>query len=189
MLAWKGRCPRCHQRIGPAAGIVEVVLAVILGLLTWRIIDPLTLATFTMTAVITAALAFIDVAVHRLPDRLTLPAIAVTITGLTGTALLHDEHFRLLIGVLSALTMVVVYLSLSLIPHGYGVGDVKLAPVVGLTAGWYGFSATIAATLIAFLLAGLTATVLMLLGRHRRSRVPHGPFMLIGAYIVILVAN
>ena len=74
-----GACPRCGRRIGPPPGTVEVLAASLLALLAWRVADPLALAAFAWLAALGVILAFVDVAVHRLPDRLTLAAFTGTL--------------------------------------------------------------------------------------------------------------
>src|SRR5687767_2391595 len=61
-------------RLGPPVGVVELVLVGVLALLAWRVRDPVALVAFAWIAVIGVALAFIDLAVHRLPNALTLSA-------------------------------------------------------------------------------------------------------------------
>ena len=66
--------------------------------------------------------------------------------------------------------------------RGMGLGDVALAPLLGLTLGWLGWGASLTGLLGGFVLGALVGLLLMAVGRAgRRSRVPHGPFMLAGA--------
>jgi leader peptidase (prepilin peptidase)/N-methyltransferase len=66
--------------------------------------------------------------------------------------------------------------------RGMGLGDVALAPVLGLALGWLGWGPSLVGLLGGFVVGAVVGVVLML-GRRagRRSRVPHGPFMLAGA--------
>lgn len=170
------------------SAIMGTVLATVAALLAWRISEPLLLLTFAATAALGVTLAVIDVATHRLPDRLTLPAFAVALVGLTTEAVLHDQPGRLLTAIFCALATAAFYLALALVPRGYGLGDVKLGLTAGLISGWYGPDGALIATLVALLLAGLAAVVLALPTRLRRSHLPYGPFILLGTYTVILVA-
>lgn len=83
------------------------------------------------------------------------------------------------------------YLLISLISAGaMGMGDVKLAGVLGLNLGYYSLPALFLATLLTFVLAtfwvigGVIVRKLTL-----KSAVPFGPFMVIGAFAVLLVAR
>jgi leader peptidase (prepilin peptidase)/N-methyltransferase len=186
-LSPSGRCPRCRQRIGPAAGLVEAVTAATLALLAWRVSAPLPLAALCWAAVFGVVLAFVDVVVHRLPDRLTLPAAGGTAVLLGLSAAFDGEPGRYAVALASGLGLAAFYLLLALIaPAGMGFGDVKLALCVGLVAGWFGWPVTLLAAMAGFLLAGLYAVILLVLGKvSRKDHIPHGPFMLLGALAAV----
>jgi leader peptidase (prepilin peptidase)/N-methyltransferase len=76
-----------------------------------------------------------------------------------------------------------VYFLLALIsPAGMGMGDVKLAAVLGLFGGWAGYSAWIGTLLGGFLLGGLAGVVVLFLRKGSRgSTFPFGPGMLVAA--------
>src|SRR5579859_4788746 len=78
VLGPAGRCSSCRGRIGPPALSVEISTAVVLGLLAARIHPGLVLAAVCWLAVCVIPLAYIDAAVRRLPDVLTVPASAGT---------------------------------------------------------------------------------------------------------------
>lgn len=185
-----GRCPRCRHRVGPAPGLVEGVTAATLAILAWRVTEPLPLAALCWAAIFGVVLAFVDVSVHRLPDRLTLPAAGGAAVLLGLSAAIDGEPRRYLVALASALTLAAFYLVLALIaPAGMGLGDVKLALCVGLVAGWFGWPVTMLAAMAGFLLAGLYAVVLLVLGRvGRKDHIPHGPFMLVGALAAVILA-
>jgi leader peptidase (prepilin peptidase)/N-methyltransferase len=68
-----------------------------------------------------------------------------------------------------------------------GFGDVKLAGVLGLTLGWLGWGQLAIGGFLGFFLGAVVGGLLMLLGRARRkSKIPFGPFMLVGALLAIL---
>jgi leader peptidase (prepilin peptidase)/N-methyltransferase len=193
--AWRalppsGRCPRCRHRIGPVPGLVEAVTATTLALLAWRVTEPLPLAALCGAAAIGVVLAFVDVAVHRLPDRLTLPAAGGAAVLLGLSAALDGELRRYAVALLSGLGLAAFYLLLALIaPAGMGLGDVKLALCVGLVAGWFGWPVTVLAAMAGFLLAGIYAAGLLALRRvGRKDHIPHGPFMLLGALAAVILA-
>jgi leader peptidase (prepilin peptidase)/N-methyltransferase len=170
---------------------VEVLAATLLALLAWRVADPLTLAAFTWLAALGVILGFVDTAVHRLPDRLTLAAFTGTLLPLGAAALLGGRPGRLGIALLCALAVGAFYLLLVLIsPAGMGLGDAKAAFSVGLAAGWLGWGAAFLGTITGFVLAGLYATGLLILGRAgRKDHIPHGPFLLTGALAAILLTH
>jgi leader peptidase (prepilin peptidase)/N-methyltransferase len=182
-----GRCPRCRARIGPPPGLVEVVTAVALAVVAWRVREPLPLLAIAWVALFGVVLAHVDVAVRRLPDRLTFPAAggALILFGLS--AVVDGAYGRLVSAVACALALTAFYLVLVLVsPNGMGFGDAKAALPVGLVAGWFGWGVAVAAAVAGFLLAGVYATALLVLRRAgRKDHIAHGPFLLLGAFVAV----
>lgn len=180
-----GRCARCHVRLGPPIGTVELACAATFALVTWRISELLPLLAFGWIAVIGVALTFIDIAVQRLPNRLTFGAFAGAVLLLA----LAGQPARLGIALLSALGMTACYLVLILIrPAGIGWGDAKLALSLGLALGWFGALAAVYATAAGFVLSGLFAVAMLASGRlGLKDYIAHGPFMLLGALTVLVL--
>jgi leader peptidase (prepilin peptidase)/N-methyltransferase len=71
---------------------------------------------------------------------------------------------------------------------GMGLGDVKLAPALGLLTGALGQVPAVTAPLAAFLVGGVTA-VGVLLRRGAGAAMPFGPSMLLGAWAAVLLAR
>lgn len=134
-----------------------------------------------------AALAYVDLREHRLPDWLTYPAFAAAAV-LLGVAALAmgtwGDYGRAWLG---ALVLVGSYVVLAMIrPGELGFGDVKLAAPLGMLLAWQGWGQVLLGTFVAFLLAGLVAMALLLSRRAgRRSEIPFGPFMLAGALVAV----
>ena len=87
--------------------------------------------------------------------------------------------------------MFAVYFVLALIsPSSMGMGDVKLALVIGLLLGWFGLNAWLIGLLAAFIVGGVIAIVALLLRRVTlKGSIPFGPSMLAGALIALLVVG
>jgi leader peptidase (prepilin peptidase)/N-methyltransferase len=67
-----------------------------------------------------------------------------------------------------------------------GFGDVKLAGVLGIYLGWFGWPLAIIATFVAFLAGAVIGIAVMLRsGEGRKTKVPFGPFMLLGTYAAL----
>ncbi|MFJ2352228.1 prepilin peptidase [Glutamicibacter sp. AGC46] len=132
-----------------------------------------------------------DMATHRLPNRLLAYWLAASIVVIALLGIFRSDGHGLLMSLLGLLLLGGGYLLLALISAGaMGMGDVKLAGVLGMNLGYYSLSSLFFATLLAFLLAtgwvigGVAVRKLTL-----KSAVPFGPFMLIGSLAVLLMAR
>jgi leader peptidase (prepilin peptidase)/N-methyltransferase len=71
-----------------------------------------------------------------------------------------------------------------------GMGDVKLSGIVGLALGWLGWGPLIVGAFAAFLVgAAVSIGLVMLHDGGRKTRVPFGPFMLIGVVIGVAAGH
>jgi leader peptidase (prepilin peptidase)/N-methyltransferase len=67
-----------------------------------------------------------------------------------------------------------------------GFGDVKLAGVIGMYLGWVSWPLAIIATFAAFLIGSAVGIVVMVRGRGgRKTKVPFGPFMVLGTFLAL----
>ncbi len=190
-LLLRGRCRDCGERISPRYPLVELGTAVLFGLTAWHFGPVWHLPAFLYLAAIAVALALIDLDVHRLPDAIVVPSYPVAAVLLVAGALLEGEPGVLLRALLGGVALLAFYFVLVLIyPSGMGLGDVKLAGVLGMYLGFLGWGPLVAGAFLAFLLGGLVGGVLMVLRRAgRKSKIPFGPFMLIGAGLAIFVGE
>ena len=174
----------------PPASALAVVAGVLLALVAGRYgARPETVAV-GWVAVVGVALAAVDVAAHRLPDRLVLPAYPVVLGALAVAATADASPGRLARAVAAGVLLAAAYLALALArPGDLGLGDVKLAGVLGLVLGWAGWPAFLVGALGAHVLLGAIALVLLALRRVTlRSALPFGPFMLAAALLALLAA-
>ncbi len=74
-------------------------------------------------------------------------------------------------------------------PRGMGMGDVKLAGLIGLVLGSIGLGLVGVAAGAGILLGGVGAVVALVAGGNRKTRVPYGPFMAAGAVLSVFVGQ
>jgi leader peptidase (prepilin peptidase) / N-methyltransferase len=204
VVSWmllRGRCRDCGTRISARYPLVELGTALAFTgvaalFLPAALLAPTPQATaaafiallaYLYLCAISIALALIDLDVHRLPNAIVLPAYAVGAVLLTASALLAGEPGRLLSAGVGAVGLAGLYLLLAVVrPGGMGMGDVKLAGVLGLFTGFIGWGALIVGAFGAFVLGGVFSLGLVLARRAgRASRIPFGPWMLAGAWVGI----
>lgn len=202
VISWlllRGRCRNCSTGISwryPAVEFGTGLLFLLAAVLTGpEILDAstapevisavLVTVAFLWFASVSVALALIDIDVHRLPDRIVLPSYIVGVVLLGLASVLSGDGDRALRAVIAMVALAVAYFLMALIyPGGMGLGDVKLAGLIGLYLGFTGWGALAVGALSAFLLAGIFAGVLIATGRAtRKSGIPFGPWMLAGAWV------
>ncbi|GAA3701555.1 hypothetical protein GCM10022377_14000 [Zhihengliuella alba] len=134
-------------------------------------------------------LAVIDARSHRLPNRIVLPWYPVAALLLAATALLAGDPWQALRMLAGGGILFSFYLLLHLVqPRGMGMGDVKLAGVLGMHLALPAWEYLALGTLLTFTLGGLTAVVLVLTKRiGARTAVPFGPFMVLGTAAALLI--
>jgi leader peptidase (prepilin peptidase)/N-methyltransferase len=101
--------------------------------------------------------------------------------------LASGDWFALLRAVIGSAGCSLLYFIIAFIsPRGLGMGDVKLAAVLGLYLGWLGWGPLAVGAFAAFLLGGVFAIILLLARRARRGTgIPFGPWMIAGAWLGI----
>jgi leader peptidase (prepilin peptidase) / N-methyltransferase len=187
VLSWlllRGRCRSCSARISPRYPLVEAATALLCAaaVLTQDGAAAIALAVTLVLLLVPAAL--IDLEHRIIPNRLTA-AGALLALGL-GTALdPSGEPGRLIAGAAAAGFLLLAALAY---PGGMGMGDVKLAGVMGLFLG-----AAVAPALLIALLAGvlLGAVIVARKGARqgRKTAVPFGPFLALGGVAAIFVGQ
>ena len=190
-LLLRGRCRRCGERISARYPLVELATGVLFGALAARIGLDWALPAFLYLGAISVALALIDLDHKRLPNVITLPSYVVGIVLLGGAALAEGDTGALVRALLGMALLYGVYFLLVLAyPAGMGFGDVKLAGVLGLYLGYLGWAEWFVGWLLGFLLGGLFGVVALVARRAtRKTHVPYGPFMIVGALIAVFVGG
>jgi leader peptidase (prepilin peptidase)/N-methyltransferase len=124
-------------------------------------------------------LAVFDVATRRVPNRVTLPAAAAA---LILRAVLAPSS--LVEAVAAGATAFAVFLVIAVLTRGgLGMGDVKLAGLLGLLLG----RAVLPALLIGVILGGVASAAVFVMRRNGRGRtIAYAPYLCLGGSVAIL---
>jgi leader peptidase (prepilin peptidase)/N-methyltransferase len=183
VLSWlllRGRCRFCRTRISARYPAVELATAVVFAVVALvRGLDAELALTLPFAAML-IAVANIDLEHRIVPNRILLP---MAVWGVGATAVVRPDFLPEAL-IAGAAAFVALLLAALAHPGGMGMGDVKLAGVMGLYLG-----ASIApALLAAFLLGSLVGVALLV--RHgaaaRKRGVPFAPFMAVGGLLGLL---
>ena len=187
----RARCGACQRRVGPPPYTVEVVTVVAAALVVAAAVPHGTwwqAAATGVWAAVGVSLTFIDLSVHRLPFRPTLPAAGAALALLgVGTLVAGDAEAWVraaLAGVGCGLGFALVTLIFG--TRAFGLGDAGLALGAGILLGWLGWAAVLVGLFLAFLGSGVVATFLLVTGRAgRRDALPFGPYLTGGTLLTL----
>ncbi|HEY0509269.1 MAG TPA: A24 family peptidase [Blastococcus sp.] len=171
--------------------VVELGTALAFALVALRFELSWELPAFLFLAGAGVLLTVIDVRHTLLPNRVTLPSIGIGAVLLAVAAAAAGNGAPLLRAVLGAVVLHVVFVALVLIsPRSIGMGDAKLAALLGLYLGYLGWEVLLLGTAAGFVVQAVLALVLLATRRiGLRGELPFGPAMLIGAALAIGWSN
>jgi leader peptidase (prepilin peptidase) / N-methyltransferase len=183
-LLLRGRCRRCGERISARYPLVELTTALLYALVVVTGDDALeiTLGLLLVTALVPITL--IDLELRLIPNRITLPA---AVAALVAGAVL-DIGFvpeQLIAGAAAGGFFLLAALAY---PRGMGMGDVKLAGVLGLYLG-RAVAPAIFIALISGVLVGAIVIARKGAREGRRTAVPFGPLLALGGVIALFVGD
>jgi len=187
VLGWiwlRGHCRACRAAISPRYPLVEAVTA---ALCVAVVLQHSSLAAALLGITLVLALVpvtLIDLERHIIPNRITAPAAIAAIV--LGSALdWSGEPERLIAGAAAGGFLLLAALCY---PRGMGMGDVKLAAVLGLLLG-----RDVAAAMLVALIAGVIVGLVVLArtpSADRRSvGIPFGPFLALGGLVALFVGH
>lgn len=182
-LLLRGRCRHCAEPISARYPVVEALTAVLMAAVALVHADDTTKLVLGLVLVaVLVPLTLIDLEHRLLPNVITGPAAVLAIV--LGLALdPGGEPERLIAAAGAALFFLLAALAY---PGGMGMGDVKLAGVLGLFLG-----APVAVALLVALVSGVLVGTLVVarkgVAAGRKTKVPFGPFLALGGVVAILV--
>ena len=186
-LQLRGRCAACQAPIGWRYPLIELLTALLFGLMGWRFgPSPVALVWCAMVALL-VTLAAIDWDTTLLPDALTLPllwgGLVAVALGLVPALSLPDALWGVVAGYLSLWSVYWLF-KLATGKEGMGYGDFKLLAALGA---WLGWQAILPIVLMASAIGALVGLAMKAGGALREGRfVPFGPFLVGGGLVVLL---
>jgi leader peptidase (prepilin peptidase)/N-methyltransferase len=184
----RGKCRRCHTHISAEYPVIEALTAALFvaaALVFDRLAGALIVAPFLGVLV---SAAFIDARHRIIPNRIiyvAIPLFAALILAadLAGSGL---DFVGALLGLLAFGGGLFVVAVIS--PQGMGMGDVKLAALIGLVLGSLGWRYVGVAMLAGVLAGGVGGIGSLLAGKSRKETIPFGPYLAGGAILSALLA-
>lgn len=191
VLSWvllRGRCRACGERISAEYPLVELATAALFAAAA-VLVDPIYAASLAAPFLgIMLAIAVIDARHRVVPNRIVYPSLALFAVAIVVGDLAGGGVDALDAGLGLALYGVPLLLVAVAVPQGMGMGDVKLAALIGLVLGSFGLSYVGVAAGVGVIGGGIGALVaLALLGAGRRDQIPFGPFLAGGAVVATLL--
>lgn len=205
VLSWillRGKCRTCNAAISMRYPIVELITGVFFAVVAWKFLPTMTsffsstelsmsvlflLLAFLYLAAASVALALIDIDTNSLPNSIVIPSYFVGVLFLGAAGIASGDYEAMRRAAIGMAILWLLYFALTMVyPGGMGFGDVKLAGALGLFLGYLGWSALITGAFTAFIFGGAFSVALLLSRRaNRKSGIPFGPWMLVGAWVGI----
>jgi leader peptidase (prepilin peptidase)/N-methyltransferase len=182
-LVLRGRCRSCGATISFRYFAVELATALLIAACFFRFgltAEAFVAAFFVACMVVLSA---IDVEHRILPDRIVLPAAAIV---LVAQIVLYPD--RALEFILAGLALsLFLFVALLIHPRGMGMGDVKLALLMGFMLG-----REVAVAMMVALLSALLVSVVMFARQGMQARkqaIPFGPFLAFGSIVALFAGE
>lgn len=181
-LFLRGKCRYCEQNIGLRYPAVELLTAIFFLMLYIKFDLPV----FIIYALLVTALiiiTFIDIDYKIIPNVITFPGILIGLV--SSYFFLPPTIINAFIGLLGGggllLFMALIY------QGGMGGGDIKMVAMLGAFLGWQKVFLTI---FIGSLIGSIIGITLILLKKQgRKSKIPFGPYLAMGAILSIFFGN
>ncbi|WJW74935.1 A24 family peptidase [Thiohalobacter sp. IOR34] len=184
-LYLRGRCSGCGTRIALRYPLVELVSALLSGLLAWHFGWGWPLAAalvFTWTLI---PLSLIDFDHQLLPDSLTQPLLWLGLL-LSLQGVFVDAHSAILGAAAGYLSLWAVYHLFRLLTgkEGMGYGDFKLLAACGAWMGWKLLPVIILLSSVVGAVVGIG--LILIRGRDRNIPIPFGPYIAAAGWLALL---
>ncbi len=186
-LVRRGRCRSCGQPVSARYPLVELTSAGLFAAAALRFgaVPVLPAYLVFMAALVTVTVVDLE---HRIvPSRVVYPALALGAPLLVAAALTQGSVASLAHAALGGLASFGAILVLNLIsPRLMGMGDVRLAGLIGVFLGWLSLAHVLVGLFLGFLLGAVAGAGLAIRGPDRNPSVPFAPFLAAGAILAVL---
>lgn len=187
ILSWvllRGHCRDCGARISPRYPLVEAGTS-LLFVGTYLVIGAAwVLAAYLVFAAATMVLVLTDLDHQRIPNRILYPATGAAAALLVAGAAADGTLSQVPRGLAGAGIYFGILLVIALVARGgFGMGDVKLAVLLGLFLAFRSWDTLWSGIFLAFLIGGAVSLILLITRRKgRKDAIPFGPPLIIGAW-------
>lgn len=176
-----------HGAPGPRVRLgLELATAVSFGALAWRFgADPVILP-YLVAAASLVAVSAIDLAYYRIPDLIVFPTLAACLVLIGAISIswgAADDALTAVVGGLGYFLFLFIAHLIS--PRGMGMGDVKLALVLGLILGWISPALVLLGLLVSCLIGSVVGAIVLAV-RRRNSGFPFGPSLAGGTMLAVV---
>jgi leader peptidase (prepilin peptidase) / N-methyltransferase len=177
----RGHCRSCSAHIPVKYPLIELSTAVLVSacVLAFGPTPQAAVAAFFCATLV--ALTVTDLERRIIPNRIVLPAAAVVLVAQTAIDPSPQWVVAALAGASFLLAAALAY------PGGLGMGDVKLALLLGAALGW-----TLPVGLMIGMVAALVPAAFLVArhrGRARKMRIPLAPFLAFGAIVALFAGH
>jgi leader peptidase (prepilin peptidase) / N-methyltransferase len=183
-----GRCRACRARISPEYPLVELATAALFAAAAAAFDHPVVAGMVALLLALLLAVGVIDARHRIIPNRLMYPSLGLFAVLIVG-AQLADGDVSIARGAMGLVAYGGGLLLLALaVPRGMGMGDVKLAAVIGLVLGSLGLGRVGVAAAAAIVFGGLVGVAALTVGgKSRKQAIPFGPSMAAGAVVAVFI--
>ncbi|HEY7874760.1 MAG TPA: prepilin peptidase [Actinomycetota bacterium] len=195
VISWvvlRGRCRNCGERISPRYPLTELATGALFALAAWKFGLTVTAVVFAGFFWALVVLTVIDLEHQLLPNRIVYPTFLAGWAGLVVAAAVDSDLGRLRSAAFGMLIFGgFLFVVAFLYPKGMGLGDVKLALVLGAFLGYTGGTGLVPVGMfLSFVLGGVIGLIAMAITKQgRKMKIPFGPFLAAGTIIAIAVGQ
>ncbi len=180
----RGRCRSCKKKISFRYPLIELSASLVFVSLFLKFGLTIDLLYLYFLSICLISVFIVDLEEMLIPDEFVFAGLVTTVVYLL---LLNPQNLfpYLLSGFAASLFFLLIYFLTK--GKGMGLGDVKLALLLGLVLG---SRLTIQALFFAFVIGAIVGIIMLIFGKaHLKKPIAFGPFMIIGFYLSLFLSN